>query len=130
MSNNEQTHEQQKLPPLRGFPDLTADDLTPLRAIHLRCVDCNGHHKSQVPKCDWADQCSLWPYRMAKRPRDIRPRLTPMRAIRRHCREECQACADTPDPACALFVYHKGHNPKRVGTGGFGASETGGAKTP
>jgi len=131
MSTNVQTYEQQELPPLRGFPDLTADDLTPLKAIHCRCTDCNGHHAAQVQKCDWDDQCSLWPYRTGRRPKDATPKLTPLRSIRRHCREECQACSDTPDPECALFVYHKGHNPRRKGNGGFRSTKqwkTGAAK--
>ncbi|HUW30312.1 MAG TPA: hypothetical protein VM223_01730 [Planctomycetota bacterium] len=118
-----QAHEQQKLSPLRGFPGLTADDLTPLKAVHCRCIDCNGHHPAQVQKCDWGDRCSIWPWRMGVRPKDIKPELTPIRAIKKHCRQECEACLDTPDPLCALFVYRRGHNPRRKGTGGFRATE-------
>lgn len=40
----------------------------PLKAIRLNCLDCSGYYPKQVRDCkiEW---CTLWPYRMGKRPK-------------------------------------------------------------
>lgn len=49
--------------------------LTPLKAVHARCVDCNSDPGVDVrawARCDFDDEreelCPLWPYRFARNP--------------------------------------------------------------
>ena len=40
---------------------------SPLRAIRLKCRDCMADQVAAVARCE-VSGCSLWPYRMGKRP--------------------------------------------------------------
>ncbi|MCK4462809.1 MAG: hypothetical protein KAU58_00690 [Candidatus Omnitrophica bacterium] len=42
--------------------------LTPLKAIRAKCLDCCGNHPSQVRKCDISD-CPLFIYRLGHNPK-------------------------------------------------------------
>jgi len=46
--------------------------LTPLKAIRAKCKDCCGESAAEVKRCH-IKTCSLWPYRLGKRP-DARKR--------------------------------------------------------
>lgn len=41
--------------------------VSPLKAIRLKCIDCNCGQTSLVDMCDITD-CSLWPFRFGKNP--------------------------------------------------------------
>lgn len=41
--------------------------LTPVKAIRAKCIDCCCGEKKEVRECNMAE-CPLWPYRMGKRP--------------------------------------------------------------
>jgi hypothetical protein len=41
--------------------------LRPLKAIRHKCLDCCGGSYTEVDNCP-CTQCTLWPYRMGKRP--------------------------------------------------------------
>jgi len=45
--------------------------MTPLQAIHAKCVDCCGGDTSEVKKCP-AKGCPLHPFRRGKKPRTER----------------------------------------------------------
>ncbi len=47
--------------------DWLPGDLTPIKAIRLKCLDCSGGCPSEVRQCE-LEECPLWPYRMGKRP--------------------------------------------------------------
>ena len=40
---------------------------TPLRAIKIHCIDCQGWQRTAVKDCPVTD-CTLWAYRFGKRP--------------------------------------------------------------
>lgn len=42
--------------------------LTPIKAIRAKCLDCCCQQQIEVRLCPCID-CSLWPYRMGKRPK-------------------------------------------------------------
>ena len=42
-------------------------NLTPLKAIRAKCIDCSGGNLKEVRYCT-VESCSLYPYRMGKRP--------------------------------------------------------------
>jgi len=42
--------------------------LTPVKAIRKKCLDCSAYQPKEVRLCTMLD-CSLFPYRMGKRPR-------------------------------------------------------------
>lgn len=42
--------------------------LTPVKAIRAKCLDCSCYQPKEVRLCPVTD-CSLWPYRMGKRPK-------------------------------------------------------------
>jgi hypothetical protein len=44
--------------------------LTPVKAIRAKCLDCSGGQQKEVRECPIPD-CSLWPYRMGKRPKTV-----------------------------------------------------------
>ena len=48
--------------------------LTPVKAIRAKCLDCCCGHPSEVRICT-AKNCSLFPYRMGKRPKTGRNTL-------------------------------------------------------
>jgi len=41
--------------------------LTPLKSIRKKCIDCSGNQLLEVRLCP-CETCSLWPYRMGRRP--------------------------------------------------------------
>ena len=43
--------------------------LTPIKAIRQKCLDCSGWQASEVKLCTMVE-CTLYPYRMGKRPKD------------------------------------------------------------
>ena len=43
------------------------NQVSPLRALRLRCIDCCGGSPSEVRLCT-AVQCSAWPFRMGRNP--------------------------------------------------------------
>lgn len=42
--------------------------LTPIKAIRNKCLDCCCYQPSEVKLCNCVD-CSLYPYRMGKKPK-------------------------------------------------------------
>lgn len=40
---------------------------TPLKAIRKKCLDCSCYQYKEVKLCPLTN-CTLWPYRMGKRP--------------------------------------------------------------
>lgn len=42
-------------------------DLTPIKAIRAKCLDCQGNQPSLVRKCE-IQKCSLFNYRFGKNP--------------------------------------------------------------
>gem|GEM_PF-1241500 len=95
------------------------NDLTPVKAIRLKCLDCSRHQVHEVRNCEM-DTCPLYEYRLGKRPKNLQ-KLTPLKAIREKCLDcssgsfkEIRLCSI---PECPLFPYRSGHNPKRSGTG-------------
>jgi len=44
--------------------------MTPVRAIRRKCLDCSCFQPSEVRNCV-ISECSLFPYRMGRRPRDM-----------------------------------------------------------
>ena len=48
----------------------------PLKAIREKCFDCCCGNSAEVRKCA-ADDCALWPYRMATNPFRKKRELTP-----------------------------------------------------
>lgn len=41
--------------------------MTPIKAIRAKCLDCSANQIVEVRECH-IKNCSLWPYRMGKRP--------------------------------------------------------------
>lgn len=41
--------------------------LTPVKAIRAKCIDCCCGEKKEIRECNMIE-CPLWPYRMGKRP--------------------------------------------------------------
>lgn len=44
-------------------------NLTPMKAIRLKCLDCTCNQPKEVTLCT-ATNCPLFPYRMGKRPKE------------------------------------------------------------
>jgi len=42
--------------------------LTPMKAIRAKCLDCSCYQPKEIRLCP-VISCSLWPYRMGKRPK-------------------------------------------------------------
>ena len=42
--------------------------LTPIKAIRAHCIECSGGSTKEVKECPIA-KCTLYPYRMGKRPK-------------------------------------------------------------
>jgi len=95
-------------------------ELTPLKAIRKRCLDCSGFSSKEVADCQ-EKNCSLWEYRFGKRPKE-KAKITPIRAIRKHCLWcVCDSSAEVklcPSTNCPLYFYRLGKNPHRKGVGG------------
>jgi len=43
-------------------------ELTPLKAIRKKCMECSNHSTKEVRLCPIKD-CPLWPYRLGKNPK-------------------------------------------------------------
>lgn len=86
-------------------------EITPLKAIRARCLDCSGWNSADVRRCDFED-CELWPYRFGKRAKSPN---TPVQGIRRYCLWCCAGSAHEvklcPSQVCALHLYRLGKNP-------------------
>lgn len=94
-----------------------AKSLTPQKAIRHKCICCCAGSHTEVRLCP-AESCSLWEYRLGKRPEH--PKLTPVRAIKARCRDCCgetwadvRACPGKKlaDGVCPLFDFREGTNP-------------------
>jgi len=59
----------------KGTKTVQATDLTPLKAIRAKCIDCSGGSVSEVNLCAITD-CPLYAYRSGKSPFRKRRRLT------------------------------------------------------
>ena len=84
--------------------------LTPLKAIRKKCVDCAGQEPSQVKECEHK-KCELYPLRMGKGTRAT------LRIIRAYCiscsvgqKHEVRHC---PAKGCSLWAYRFGRRPKK-----------------
>jgi len=44
--------------------------LTPIKAIRAKCIDCSGGQLAEVKECT-VTECTLYPYRMGKRPKKV-----------------------------------------------------------
>lgn len=44
-------------------------NITPIKAIRMKCLDCSGGSVKEVKECPILD-CSLYVYRLCKRPSD------------------------------------------------------------
>lgn len=42
--------------------------MTPIQAIRAKCIDCSCGSLREVRECH-IKECTLWPYRMGKRPK-------------------------------------------------------------
>ena len=45
--------------------------LTPIKAIRAKCLDCSGGSSNEVKLCEMTE-CSLYPYRLGKRPKEFK----------------------------------------------------------
>lgn len=53
----------------------STENLTPVRAIRRKCLDCCGGYEREVRECE-LDDCPLWDYRLGKNPsRKKRPQI-------------------------------------------------------
>ncbi len=50
---------------LTGYDFRVDDKLSPMKAIRVKCVECQGGGTKQVRNCEISD-CTLWPYRSGK----------------------------------------------------------------
>jgi hypothetical protein len=53
-----------------------AADLTPLKAIRAKCIDCSGGSPKVATECHILE-CSLWPYRLGRRPKFVKGAVAP-----------------------------------------------------
>ncbi|MBN1275560.1 hypothetical protein JXA12_04695 [Candidatus Woesearchaeota archaeon] len=54
-----------------------ADELTPMRAIRKKCLDCSGGSYKEVRLCPVVN-CPLWHLRFGKRKTTLSPELFPL----------------------------------------------------
>ena len=47
--------------------ELVTKELTPMKAIRLRCLWCKDYSSGDVHSCGYK-HCPLWPYRMGRKP--------------------------------------------------------------
>jgi len=52
-----------------GENEIREVNLTPIKAIRLKCLDCTAGQPKIVRECHIND-CPLWPYRMGRRPKE------------------------------------------------------------
>lgn len=87
--------------------------MTPVKAIREKCKDCSADELAEIRNCSFKD-CSLYPYRMGKRPTGTG--TTPMKAIRKRCLECCdgqpQEVRLCPSTQCPVWEYRLGRKPK------------------
>ncbi len=76
MKNDEASNSHQIATTKTGKP---LNVLTPVKAIRAKCLDCSGWQPSEVRQCTIKD-CSLWPYRMGRRPDTSETYLPPKKA--------------------------------------------------
>ena len=112
----------------------SSGNLTPLRAIRLKCLDCCGESALEVKLCT-VSRCALYPYRMGKNPdnrgeeyvalsfhgEDIK-RAVPLTAFQT-IKEKCKDCSGPDFKAsecsmdefswCPLLHYRKQREAKR-----------------
>jgi hypothetical protein len=50
---------------------LKAENLTPMKAIRCKCLECSAWSSSEVRSCSMRD-CPLYPYRAGKKPKNIK----------------------------------------------------------
>ena len=50
-----------------GRKTTTAGELTPLKAVRAKCIDCSGGSIHEVKKCA-IPECPLYPFRLGKSP--------------------------------------------------------------
>ncbi len=85
-------------------------NLTPLKAIRKRCVNCTGYELKRTRKCEFTD-CQLYPYRMGKG----KPKLKEIRAYCIWCcngqRHEVRLC---PAVDCPIWEYRFGKRPRKA----------------
>ncbi len=89
--------------------------ITPLKAIKLHCLECNGQSKKEVQECNnpigSEFQCYLHAFRTGHAKK-------PMRFKLKYIRMYCQWCMnnkivkDCASPECNLYAYKFGHKPK------------------
>ena len=113
------------------FAETPSRDLTPLRAIRLKCLDCNGESSLEVRLCP-VSRCPLWPYRLGKKPDftkyeaiDLQRKPytaqvipTAARAIKAKCKDCNGPDFSSCEPGdgyewCPLFQYTQAHKKKR-----------------
>lgn len=86
--------------------------MTPLKAIRARCVDCCAGELVTVRRCDFKEECPLWPFRMGK---GVRGQGGLMRPIRQYClwcvRDQPNEARLCPSVKCALHPYRLGRRP-------------------
>ena len=95
-------------------------NLTPLKAIRLKCLDCSCYQVKEIRDCD-IKTCPIFEFRMGKKPKSGQ-KLTPLKAVRQKCldcclgqKKEVELC---PSTDCSLYAYRLGKNPRRAGIGG------------
>ena len=87
------------------------NNLTPLKAIRARCIDCSGFELKEVRNCQQLD-CPLYPLRTGK---GARSNLKKIRAFCLWCcnhrRNEVRLCAAV---RCPLWAYRFGKRRERL----------------
>lgn len=91
---------------------------TPIKTIRAYCLSCCGDSSREASLCACV-KCSLYPYRLGKRPAKDAvyegPALTPIKAIRARCLDCSGGSAhDVKNcflAGCALQPYRLGKNP-------------------
>jgi len=96
--------------------------LTPIKAIHQKCLDCSGFSTKEVRECpcnennENVEYCFLYPYRLGKKPKQ-KTEFTPIRSIRRYCLWCCcgsrKLVKECPTMDCPLWDYRLGKNTNR-----------------
>lgn len=82
-----------------------------VEVIREKCRQCSPEGTKQIRECSIPD-CSLYPYRMGKRPKGFSP---PLKAIRKKCLWCCNGSNDEIKhcqvPGCSLWPYRFGCKP-------------------
>ena len=104
-------------------------ELTPLKAIRLKCLDCCLDQAHEVRLCP-TRECPVDPYRFGRRPRARTGYLmSTLKAIRARCLDcsggSTKDARDCTFTGCSLRPYRMGRNPNRAGIGGKPPSNRG-----